>query len=184
MSKLIKPIPSLQEQAQEQEKMRDVLLLLDNLFKRETATARLILGNLYDVGTINLVNQKIPLKVVSPLLKLIASSSKPLILILAVRIFQAYCPKLVANYLYSLVEFKKEPIAPVTIIDRQLSPPEVQAKLREVQTLRKQVRMLTGSLVAVIALFAGSSLFIVHRVGLKPSELLQPTQTVIEQSQP
>ena len=132
MSKLIKPIPSLEEQRKEQEKLHDTLLLLDHLFKREEATAKMILGNLYDIGTINLINNKVPLKMLSPLLKLIATTAKPIASVIAVRGFQALCPKLVANYLYSLVEFKPHDPTLIEALEiESLSVPEVEAKLQE-----------------------------------------------------
>ncbi|MGK7930850.1 MAG: hypothetical protein AB4041_05385 [Microcystaceae cyanobacterium] len=180
MSKLVKPIPNLEEQRREQEKLHDTLLLLDHLFKREEATAKMILGNLYDIGTINLINNKVPLKMVSPLLKLFATTAKPLASVIAVRAFQTYCPKLITDYLYSLVELKpKDPTVIEAVEVGALSVPEVEAKLQEVKRLRGRVKLLTGSLVATVAIFAGSSLFVAHRLGLQPQDIVQPTQTVI-----
>ncbi|MEO0520263.1 MAG: hypothetical protein AAF171_23520, partial [Cyanobacteria bacterium P01_A01_bin.116] len=47
------------DQQIEDERMRDVEMLLESLFLREEATLRLVLDCLYDVGAINLVNQKV-----------------------------------------------------------------------------------------------------------------------------
>lgn len=164
MSKLIKPIPSLEEQQKEKEKLNDILLLLDHLFKREQATAKIILGNLYDIGTINLINHKVPPKFLSPVLKLMATTSKPLVSIIAVRVFQTYCPKLVTNYLYSLVEFTPPPVE-----TESSSLREVQGQLQEVKVLRKKVKLLIGSLWVMIAICACISLFIAYKFGFNPS---------------
>ncbi|MGK7943936.1 MAG: hypothetical protein AB4058_05655 [Microcystaceae cyanobacterium] len=181
MSKLIKPIPSLEEQRREQEKLHDTLLLLDHLFKREETTAKMILGNLYDIATVNLINNKVPLKMASPLLKLFATTAKPLASVVAVRAFQALCPKLIADYLYSLVEFKPQDTTSIEVLEiDSLSRPEMEAKLQQVKQLQGRVRFLTGSLVATLALFAGSSLFVAHRLGVQPQDIVQPTQTVID----
>ena len=42
----------------EEEKMHDVLLLLENLSCREEASIKLIIDCLYDIGYVNLINQK------------------------------------------------------------------------------------------------------------------------------
>lgn len=179
MSKLIKPVPSLEEQRKEQEKLHDTLLLLDHLFRREEATAKMILGNLYDIATINLINNKVPVKMTHPFLKLITKTSKPVASIIAVRAFQTYCPKLINDYLYSLVEFKvKEEKQSLKAIEMEaLSLSEVESKLQQVKTLKKQVRLLTGSLIATMMIFFGSSFFVFYKLGLSPQEIFQPAQT-------
>ena len=53
--------PVVQQEKQE-ELMHDVLILLENLIHREETTVKLIVDSLYDVGTVNIINQKSKLK--------------------------------------------------------------------------------------------------------------------------
>jgi flagellin-specific chaperone FliS len=95
----------IEEKRMEAEKMKDITLLLENLFKREEATVKMILDNLYDVGSKNLINQKFSSRPVNRLMKMIATTSKPIFRIIAVRWFQSKCPQLIADWLQSKVDF-------------------------------------------------------------------------------
>jgi hypothetical protein len=95
----------IEENRIETEKMKDITLLLENLFKREEATVKMILDNLYDIGSKNLINQKFSYRPVNKLMKIIASTSKPIFRIIAVKWFQSNCPKLIADWLQSKVTF-------------------------------------------------------------------------------
>lgn len=94
-----------QEKRQEQEKIADILLLLENLFEREEATAKLILDFLYDVGSVNLINSKIPASSFRGILKWIARMAKPIFLVAALYWFKKNCPRLITDWLHSLVKF-------------------------------------------------------------------------------
>jgi len=87
--------------------MYDVLMLLDQLFRREEASLKLILGCLYDVGSVNLVNQKINHQTANRLVKWIASLSKPIFGMIALRWFYKNCPQLLVDWLYSKLAFEK-----------------------------------------------------------------------------
>jgi len=52
---------TLKEYQQEEEKLREILVLLEQLFKREEASAKAIIGCLYDIATLNLINKYCPL---------------------------------------------------------------------------------------------------------------------------
>jgi hypothetical protein len=92
------------EERQEEERMRDVLLLLSNLFQREEVTIKLILDCLYDVGSVNLINQKFRFRLLNRLMKSIARMSKPVFRIFAVRWFHKNCPQLITDWLHSQVK--------------------------------------------------------------------------------
>jgi hypothetical protein len=100
------PLPKLlEEQRMKEERMHDVLLLLQHLVEREETTVRMILDCLYDVGSVNLINQKITIKPANRLMKGIASLSKPAFRMVALRWFKANCPLLITKWLQSKVRF-------------------------------------------------------------------------------
>lgn len=61
----------------EQERMLDVLFLLDLMFVREEATVKQIVDCLYDIGSINLINQRVPSRHLKLCARWIARFSKP-----------------------------------------------------------------------------------------------------------
>lgn len=95
----------LQEQRREQERLDDILLLLENLFEREEATAKMILDCLYDVGSVNIINSKVPTRTFGRVLKWVARMSKPAFRVVALYWFKKNCPRLITNWLHSLVRF-------------------------------------------------------------------------------
>lgn len=103
-----KPIPVpklLEEQRLKEERMHDVLLLLQHLVEREETTVKMILDCLYDVGSINLIDKKVRMKPANRLMKGIATLSKPAFRIVALRWFKANCPQLITKWLYTKVRF-------------------------------------------------------------------------------
>ena len=87
------------------EKMQDVLLLLDGLTQREEATVTKILDCLYDVGSLNLINNKFRSRSLKGMMKVMAKLSKPAFRIVALRWFKKNCPKLITDWLYDQVSF-------------------------------------------------------------------------------
>ena len=94
------------ERRNETERMYDVLMLLDQMFRREEVTLKLILGCLYDVGSVNLVNQKINHQAANRLVKWIASLSRPIFGMIALRWFYKNCPQLLVDWLHSKLMFE------------------------------------------------------------------------------
>lgn len=94
------------EERFQQERMRDVLLLVENLAAQEEATIKLIIDCLYDVGSINIINKKVPQPSANKLLKWIALFSKPLFKIIAWRWVKKNVPLKVTNWLARKVSFK------------------------------------------------------------------------------
>ena len=93
------------EERMKQERMRDIQLLLENLFEREDKTVIMILDSLYDVGLVNLINRKFPRQPLNPLMKSIARSSKPVFKVVALRWFKKNVPNLLTKWLQSKVKF-------------------------------------------------------------------------------
>jgi hypothetical protein len=94
------------EEKTKQERMRDVILLLEQLVEREEITFKLIIDCLYDVGTINLVNKKFRNRPLNRLMKGITRMSKPVLKIVALRWVKKNLPGLVTNWLEGKVSFK------------------------------------------------------------------------------
>jgi len=93
------------EERMEEERMQDVLLMLEHLVEREDATVKIILDCLYDVGSINLINNKFNSRSLNGIMKYIAKMSKPVFRVVALRWFKKNCPKLIADWLHSQVKF-------------------------------------------------------------------------------
>lgn len=152
------PTPTDEAHA-ELQRMQDVLLLLDNLAKREEATVKDVLDCLYDVGSARLINQRVNIKVLRGPLKSIARMSKPAFRIFALRWFKKNCPRLITNWLYRQVVFEEQAPAfgqeddpyliDVTPVRNEL-PPIVEQQAKEINALRGRVGWLTVLLAMTI----------------------------------
>ena len=156
------------EKRTEAERMQDVRLLLDHLARSQETTIKLILDCLYDVGAVNLINQKIEIKSLNRLSKSVATVSKPVFRIIAYRWFKKNCPDLITHWLHKKVSFGAKP----TTLDKlngqvvEVLPPapypRPQLMNQEIKRLRTQVRILAGMLVGAIALFGGATLWFMY----------------------
>jgi hypothetical protein len=139
----------LARQQFEEQRMRDVRLLLLNLSENEEATIKLVLDCLYDIGAVNFINQKFRSRPFNRVMKSIAGMSKPIFRIYAWHWFRKNCPQLIANWLYTQVAFEN-PINVPQEIEVEASaiqqPQMLPAKnsSREIKALRHQIRWLTG----------------------------------------
>lgn len=174
----IVPIKSKEEEIAQQEKLSEIVILLEQLFKREDATAKRIIECLYDIARVNLINKYVRLFPLNSFLKFIFKFPKPLARNLALKYYvQPKCPVLITDWLYTLVEFKEiEKLEEAIIIEtenieRQFLP-EMRKNQREIKSLRKKVRLLTGTLVMTIAIFGGSFAFMAKSLELTPSQML------------
>ena len=171
------PVPQDKQQAQwleekrlEEERMHDVLLLLENLVQREEATAKILLDGVYDVAIVNLINSRIRFRPLNRAAKSFARAAKPAAKVVGLRWFKQNCPPLVTNWLKQKVKFappkpKKKP-APKSSKSGQLaatssSDSQVSA---EVKQLRTQVSLLTGMLIGAIAIFGSGFVFLAYNL--------------------
>ena len=92
-----------EEMRREEERMRDVQVLLQNLTLQEETTIKLIIDCLYDVGSVNILNTKVAWKPANQVVKLVARTSKPVFRAIAWRWFKGNCPELITNWLASKV---------------------------------------------------------------------------------
>ncbi|NEP55747.1 MAG: hypothetical protein F6K31_01770 [Symploca sp. SIO2G7] len=148
----------LEEERREQERVKNILLLLEHLVEREEATVKIILDCLYDIGYVNLINKKFSPRLLNKIMKFIAKLSKPAFRIVALYWFKKNCPQLITDWLYEQVTFEdtEEPVSQV--VDASIDPsPEVEIYNQEIKYLRSQVKLLAGSLIAVIVFFITTS---------------------------
>jgi hypothetical protein len=92
-----------EELRQEQERLRDVKVLLQNLTLQEETTIKLIIDCLYDVASVNILNTKVRWGPANRLVKLVARTSKPVFRVIAWRWFKGNCPALITDWLASKV---------------------------------------------------------------------------------
>ncbi|MFW9260663.1 hypothetical protein A4S05_16040 [Nostoc sp. KVJ20] len=159
----VSPPENLAEKYIEAERMHDVLLLLQNLINSEEATVKLIMGCLYDVGSVNLINQKLRSKPLNRVMKLIARMSKPVFKTLAFNWFKKNCPQLITSWLHTQVSFGNLPNIPqqVPIEVTELQPysiPQTENLSQEIKNLRYQVRWLAGIAIIAIAVLGVAAL--------------------------
>lgn len=128
----------------DEERMRNIFLLLEHLFEREDTTVKLVLEYLYEVGSIRIIDKNIHMGCLNRSLKSVARMSKPVFKIAGLYWFQRNCPKLITDWLYSLVVFEDE----TPIDDRQI---EIQLKEQEIQRLKTRERLLAAVSVGAIA---------------------------------
>lgn len=94
-----------EEKLFQQQRIRDIYLLLENLTLKEEATIKLIIDCLYDVGIINLINKKIHNRPLNRLAKLFVNTPKPILKIIAWRWAKKNLARRVTNWLHNRVKF-------------------------------------------------------------------------------
>ncbi|MGI0491464.1 hypothetical protein ACN4EG_06605 [Alkalinema pantanalense CENA528] len=97
-----------QDTKMEIDRMREVVILLEHLAKQEENTLRMILDRLYDIGSIHLINQKLPQPWLNQFSRSIACMSKPVFRVFAVRWFHRNCPQMIADWLYTVATFQTQ----------------------------------------------------------------------------
>ena len=113
---------AIRERQIEDDRMRDVELLLESLFLREEVTLRLVLDCLYDVGSMNLVNRRVQSRPLNRIMKEIARLSKPAFRPFMLRWSRKNCPHLIAEYLHSQVRFGPKDVVLPEVIDPTTTP--------------------------------------------------------------
>lgn len=175
----------------EEERMEEIYLLLNNLFEREEVTIRYVLDCLYDIGSVNLINQRIQMRFLSNPVNALARRSKPLFKMLAMRWFKRNCPELITEWLYGKVLFepvqpKKKPPRPVvdSSVDASADTQvRLESRTREVQQLRSQVKVLTGSLVLITAVLGGTVVWLGYNLQLSAEVPESLSWTTVEDNQ-
>ncbi len=103
---VVKYFPTLSEaQKLEIEQKKNVMLLVENLMEREEATFKMIIDCLYDVGSLNLINQKVAVRPLNRVMRLIARLSKPSFRAIAFYWVKKNTPELITDWLLGKVRF-------------------------------------------------------------------------------
>ncbi|MGB3238477.1 MAG: hypothetical protein WBB29_09290 [Geitlerinemataceae cyanobacterium] len=133
----------------EEERMKNILLLLENMFEREDPTVKLVLAYLYEVGSVRLIDKNIHIGFLNRSLKSVARISTPIFKVAGLYWFQRNCPKLIVDWLYSQVIFEDK----ILIEHSQLEPQKVELnkKENEIKRLRTQGRFLATVSAGAIA---------------------------------
>lgn len=150
----------------EQERMQDVMLLLENLAEREKDTIKIIIDCLYDVGSVNLANQKLRSRTLNGLTQAMARMSKPAFRFFAWRWFRKNSPELITNWLKKKISFQTQAAKPPQTLAAPVTDTKPQYLLaaekqtQEIKMLRSQVKFLTLMLLGAITIFGSSSLWL------------------------
>jgi hypothetical protein len=172
------PPPSARQVAEQQaeaKRMQEVTLLLANLLEREETTLKAVIGCLYDVGTVNLVNQRIKYRFLRPLARPVLSVSKPVLTTLGYRWVSKKCPPIITRWLQKKiisVTSRRPPKVPPQPVSVQsistVEPPLIEQHTvlyqGEIKRLRSQVRRTTAALAGVSVTLA----IMLIKVGLNP----------------
>lgn len=151
-------IKTPKEQQLEQERLSEILIVLEEMFQREGAAGKRVIGCLYDIAVINWLNKNLPDPPFNPCLKYLARFPRGIAQHLGLKLFlQPKCPKLITQWLYSLVEFPPTQVLPT---------PD-----REVDQLKQRVKLLTSSLIITIVFSAGSLALLVQNRELPAIQL-------------
>ncbi|MEO0407536.1 MAG: hypothetical protein AAF289_09320 [Cyanobacteria bacterium P01_A01_bin.135] len=184
------PDLSLQQKRMRAERMHDVSLLLEEVFRAEESTIKLILDRLYDVGSLHVIDQKLSNRFLNRTTKAIAPRIKPVFKVVGFIWFRKKCPDLVTNWLYKKVtagqllpqlmqeleELEEAEIAllsegkvPLSLAAlpsrsvRQPAPPAMLAQSdQEIRRLRSQVQFLMGALVCTVMLLGSATLWLMR----------------------
>ena len=179
------------DKERQDEVMNDVFILLENLINREENTVKLIVGSLYDIGTVNIINQKFKSRTFNKILKRISLVSKPAFTVIIWRWAKKNLPQLIANWCEKKVSFdpdnsqtKKMELA---AIQQDISPtaiPPLKYKIQDVRYLRFQVNLLTNLLgiyvIGSLTLVSGGLLWLSHEMQQSRQQTIQEIQTQIK----
>jgi hypothetical protein len=196
MSKPVKISNHLTQQSQEKDReeqlINEVRLLLKTLIYQEEVTIKEIIDCLYDVGSTNLVNQKLKFGTLNKTLKFITKMSKPAFKILAWQWFKKNCPELITQWLQGKVAFLRieETKVEVMVENENLSlasipEPLDQGQIEQVKRLHSQVKLLIGVLAATVTMFSGTLIwqwFSLQQSHLQTLEKLQNQVKTLESS--
>ena len=201
MSKSVKISNHLIQQSKKSEKekeeqlINEVRLLLKTLIYQEEIILKEIINRLYDVGSINLINQKFNFGTFNKTLKFMTKMSKPAVKMLAWQWAKKKSPDLITNWLQSKVTFIRVQETRVELMaeDESLSsasipqlPQESQIELPaaalryQVKRLHLQMKLLTGILVATVTLFGGSLIWLTNSLHLSHLQSLEKLQNQIK----
>ncbi len=165
--------------------MTDVAFLLEAMFIKEEATVEQILDCLYDIGSVNLIDQRVQKRSLNRIAKWIARHSKPVFRMIALRWFKRNCPNLITDWLYTQVKFEPQKVAEVVeateveaadgtevakLVEAtettaiELAPTsELELYRQKVQLLHSRVKLLTMLLVGITVTLGTGLIWAIER---------------------
>ncbi len=156
---------------------QEVLLLLQQLAAREEVTVKLILDRLYDLGVLNIIQNKLRPPIIKGVVRGVAKVAKPVAGLAGVYWFQQNCPQLIADWLIDQVAFGNPEPKTTEILEASTNDlKSSESQNLQVKQLRSQVRLLTSILIIVITFFGSSFVWLFYSFKTKPSSLWQPTE--------
>ncbi|MEA5504491.1 hypothetical protein VB735_15470 [Halotia wernerae UHCC 0503] len=173
------------DKKREEEIMHDVLLLLENLICREEITVKLILDCLYEIGSVNLINQRFRSRTINGTLRFMSKMPRPVFKIIAWRWFKKNCPQLITKWLQGQVAFKIVEKSKTQVVLEKQDPnlnslAKSQYHVQEVKLLRSQVKLLTGVLVSIITIFGGSFIWLSYSLERSHLQTVKELQTQVK----
>lgn len=151
---------------------QEILLLLKELAEREETTVKLILDRLYDLGALNIINNKLRSRALKAVVRRLAKLSKPAFRVIGFYWFKRNCPQLITNWLVTQVAFETAEGTIKDIVEVSDNSLEVAALADlKVRQLRSKVRLLTNVLVIVIAISAGSFAWLLYSLKVQPTSV-------------
>ncbi|WP_421655165.1 hypothetical protein [Leptothermofonsia sp. ETS-13] len=176
------------EAQMEEERMRDILLLLDSLFRREETTAKLILNCLYDIGSVNWVNNKFRTRPANWLMKWIARLTKPAFRMFALRWMKQNCPELIAKWMHSKVTFEQPQNTPEAAVveaetAQENTSQDLESCTREIVRLRSQVRTLTALLIGMTVSLGSAVAWTVWKDQSKLQSVTHPRSVITKRAE-
>lgn len=149
----------------EEDRMREILSLIEQLIEREEITVSIILDCLYDVGTNNLISQRFRYLPLPWLMRRASWLSKPIFRAVALRWFKKNCPPLLTKWLRSKVQFEpRKPVGTRRPIPSQPATAQPAIAIapstlynQEIQRLTSQVQVLTTLLIGVMTVTVGGA---------------------------
>lgn len=169
-------VVSTQEERVALRSQQEVILLLKSLAEREETTVKLILDRLYELGALNITNNKLRSRILKRLVKRLAKLSQPAFRSIGFYWFKRNCPQLIANWLVEQVAFEAVANAAIT---PTIPANSVEASViddLQVLELRSKVRLLTRLLVVGTTIFGVSFAWLFYNFKVQPTSMLQPSQ--------
>ena len=138
--------PDEKQKLKELEQSQRVMLLLEDLIDRERHTLDAIMQSLFEIGSVNFVNQRVRVRFLRPVIRPAVKLSKPVLTHVGYRWFRKKGPRLIVNWLFRRIRFAP-PSAPAKSTP---SPPvNTLAYQGEIRRLKSQVRLTTVAFVSV-----------------------------------
>ena len=123
--------PDLPVKVAQAQHMHEVTLLLRQLVENEAGLAKRVIGHLYDVATVNLIDRNVKVGFLNKPAKGLARFAKPVAKPLGYVWLERNCPELIANWLNEQVSFERQVSEdPEQVVEQ---PKQVEGEVNEIE---------------------------------------------------